>query len=130
LGVSERTPTASRKRTSRASKGASRTASKPLDDAQLKDAAEQLNAASIAATGEPISLRKLQSELRIGQVKATALRDALKPASGGASQGASGTTPESAPTGAPELPEARIPLVLGDPIRRNLAGVNGSTVRR
>lgn len=103
--------TADQGRTRRAPKNRtaprSRRAAKRLSDAQLMVDVERLNAASLAADGRPVSLRKLQSELHIGQARATALLDALA------------TAPEAAP-------EQRIALVLGQPIRRGMFTINGT----
>lgn len=111
---SGRTRRASGKRSGSGSKRASRSASKRLDETQLAAEAERLNAESWAAENRPVSLRKLQAELHIGQPKATALLEALAAASENAS--------EDAPQGASGM---RIPLALGEPIRP-LASVNGT----
>lgn len=47
------------------------------DDAALLDTALKLNAAALAETGRPASLRTLQSELRIGQRRAQRIRAQL-----------------------------------------------------
>ncbi len=47
------------------------------DDAALLEAAHKLNAAALAETGRPASLRTLQSELRIGQRRAQRIRAQL-----------------------------------------------------
>lgn len=113
---SGRTRRASSKRSGSGSKRASRGASKRLDDVQLAAEAERLNAESWTTDNRPVSLRTLQRELHIGQPKATALLEALTVASGAA--------PENPLQDAPGM---RIPLVLGDPIRRDLTAVNGVT---
>lgn len=47
------------------------------DDAALLEAALALNAAALAETGRPASLRRLQSELRIGQRRAQRIQEQL-----------------------------------------------------
>jgi hypothetical protein len=58
-------------------KAARKTApARPSED-QLLDAATALNATALAATGEPVSLRKLKTELRVGHPTAVKLRDTV-----------------------------------------------------
>lgn len=109
---SGRTRRASAKR----SGSGSRRAAKRLTDAELSVEAERLNAESWAADGRAVSLRKLMSELHVGQARAAALLDTLA--------AASGTAPEDTPQ---DVSGMRIPLTLGDPIRRPLTSVNGTT---
>jgi hypothetical protein len=64
-----------RKRTTR--KTGRKTAPARPTEEQLIEAASALNEAALGTTGEPVSLRKLKTELRIGHPTAVKLRDAV-----------------------------------------------------
>jgi hypothetical protein len=85
----KRTP---RPRTRTGKKTARKAAAPKRTEEQLLEAASALNETALATTGEPVSLRRLKTELRIGQDNAVKLRDAVITA----------TAPEPAPAIAPE----------------------------
>lgn len=54
-----------------------KTAPSRLTEAQLLEAATALNATALQTTGEPVSLRRLKTELRVGHPTAVKLRDTV-----------------------------------------------------
>jgi hypothetical protein len=77
---------------------------------QLLADAGALNEQAIAATGQPVSLRKLKAELHVGQPVAERLRTALQP------------VPEVHPQPVP----AAVPVLFGTGERRPVEFANGS----
>ncbi len=77
----EERPSAPRRRTQGRTRKTAKTPAPRRSEAELRAAAEALNAEAIADTGTPVSLRRLKTELRVGQPTAERLRDALAAAS-------------------------------------------------
>lgn len=75
-GLPATAPVAPAQRAPRTRKQPTPAASAPAWGALL-NAAQQVNAASIADTGRPAGISRLRAELRVGQAKAQQLRDAL-----------------------------------------------------
>jgi len=76
--VPEPLPKPARNRTSSAPRKRGRAVPETRTEAQLLAEANALNEQAIAASGQPVSLRKLKSELHVGQPTAERLRTALQ----------------------------------------------------
>jgi len=111
-GGEQQPPKPYRRRTASRGKKPSRTPSLRRTEAQLLAEASALNAQVIAQTGAPVSVRRIRSEVRVGQPTAERLRAALL--------AAEHTIPEPVPDSVPEYAEVL-------PIRRvNGAGLESS----
>jgi hypothetical protein len=108
--VPEPSPKRTRTRTSSAPRKRVRAVPEARSEAQLLAEASALNEQAIAATGQPVSLRKLKAEMHVGQPVAERLRAAL--------QAVPEVHPRSVPVG--------VPVLFGTGERRPVEFANGS----
>jgi hypothetical protein len=110
--VPEPRPQRTRTRTSSAPRQRIRPVPEARSEAQLLAQASALNEQAIAATGQPVSLRKLKAEMHVGQPVAERLRAALQPVPE--------VHPQTVPVG--------VPVLFGMGERRPVEFANGSAV--